>query len=546
MPSTNYSLDVGLSREYKQPSVLDEGPANVQLAEVSDLSHVVVIEVLNMPSSHGIQTAPTCVLTMVLILVVCPREAAQNTPVGTPALPAAGSANTCPCAQASARPKKKKPQDVCDVEAAKEECGRKLDANRELAIGLFFLKRPGPQPALYEDDPKRNEVQAYLHCEAALKLNPYSTEARTCVDDAVVQLRPEYERRTELLLRMIDSDLWSLDPDRAAQTIKQVSLQTPETGPAEGEKKPILAALRNRLFYVNVLRLLYKIPLILLTMTEIAGGLFFLYFAGRGLFFVLGVLAKRLRYRAWTASSSLVQWKVWGIVDQASTSNGGPLMDALNSANNPLLQAEFRPSSLLFVPSLSTPGRADEVALEVWRDFLDSPRAPMDLEVLPIPEFAKHRFVQTEAFDELNLKLGGFEAQGLVGLFRNVRRWLERGLPAAQGFIYKIDRRSSPDGKPYVCVRLTCNWDTKRATFVKAVASPGQTVASDSSPEVGLGETISVFASSEDDPAIDAVALSSQRAAFKLFYRLASKRPPTYVTAAAGFHQGVLLLDQYL
>jgi hypothetical protein len=59
--------------------------------------------------------------------------------------------------------------------------------------------------------------------------------------------------------------------------------------------------------------------------------------------------------------------------------------------------------------------------------------------------------------------------------------------------------------------------------------------------------TLAVYASTETDQVSDAVALSSQRAAFRLLFRLV-KRPaePNLAIAASSYRQGVRLLNDVL
>jgi hypothetical protein len=158
--------------------------------------------------------------------------------------------------------------------------------------------------------------------------------------------------------------------------------------------------------------------------------------------------------------------------------------------------------------------------------------------------------IQIEAFDELDVKVGSVEAKGIVSLFRTLRKWLDRGLPAAQGTVYTLPQGA--DGQSYACVRITCNWTTE----LQALSSPRDSSSTGEDRQDGEelsadedspgDETLSVFASSAHDPSIDAIALSAQRAAFKLFHRLATKSSPTYATAVANFHQGVALIDEYI
>ncbi len=63
----------------------------------------------------------------------------------------------------------------------------------------------------------------------------------------------------------------------------------------------------------------------------------------------------------------------------------------------------------------------------------------------------------------------------------------------------------------------------------------------------GEDRTLSVFASTQVDDVADAVALASQRAAFRLLYRLA-RRPadPGLAVAVSSYRQGVRLLNTAL
>jgi hypothetical protein len=163
------------------------------------------------------------------------------------------------------------------------------------------------------------------------------------------------------------------------------------------------------------------------------------------------------------------------------------------------------------------------------------------MEVLPLKEFQKHRFIQVEAFDELDVKVAGVEAKGLIGLFRTLRKLLDRGLPAAQGIVYRL-RTGGAAPQSYACVRITCNWTAD----VKALTRNRKRHHRSDDEDDRQDETVSVFASTADDLSIDAIALSAQRAAFKLFHRLALRSSSAYATAVANFHQGVELIDQSL
>jgi hypothetical protein len=150
-------------------------------------------------------------------------------------------------------------------------------------------------------------------------------------------------------------------------------------------------------------------------------------------------------------------------------------------------------------------------------------------------EMKKHSFALEEAFDEIDLKVAGTEISGVVGVFRSFKRWIYEGFPALQAFAGE----TGPEDHATATIRLTCifktNWIDRRLSVNGRVASR--------SDNYGQKDTISVFASTELQRYADPVGLAAHRAAFKLFYRLASRSThPDQVNAVATFHQGAALL----
>jgi hypothetical protein len=411
----------------------------------------------------------------------------------------------------------------------------KVQADRLTDLGSFYLTKNHPQ-------------LAYTTCQEALKADVSSPAARSCVDKAIASLQSDRKSRFYSRLTAIDAELDRGEKSKAIDELSRLHSElVPPDSPLGDFDPAMYRALNTRFSRAKPgiwIPLLFTAARILLW---IAISVVALWVLAAVLGQIYTWLANRSAYRKSRLERQNVDWTVWSILDTRNQGGAGPVMDSLNPLNNPLLR-DFRPSSLLLMPPLNISGAADpNQPLEIWRDFLDEPRAPIGMEDLPLHLFRRHRFIQEEAFDELDVKIGGFEAKGLIGLIRMARRWADRGLPAAQGLIFTLPETNS--NKSFACVRITCNWTTALNAMrdSKAMTDAEEEKTSESvDPEGSHGDTLSVFASSEEDPSIDAVALSAQRAAFKLFHRLALKSSPSYSSAVANFHQGVSLLDQYL
>jgi hypothetical protein len=199
--------------------------------------------------------------------------------------------------------------------------------------------------------------------------------------------------------------------------------------------------------------------------------------------------------------------------------------------NNVLLRehfrGEFKAPSLLLSP---LPLRQEQIAAgdpaEVWWNFLHPRSRKYGIEDLPIDRMRRHSFSLEEAFDEIDLKVAGAEIKGLLGVFKTVKRWFFKGFPAMQAFA-----GTSGDGeKASATIRLTCNY--RRIWITRAFVSKRD-----------QDDTISVFASTEEQQFADPVGLAAHRAAFKVFYRLADpSKHADEVTAIAAFHQAISLL----
>jgi hypothetical protein len=144
-----------------------------------------------------------------------------------------------------------------------------------------------------------------------------------------------------------------------------------------------------------------------------------------------------------------------------------------------------------------------------------------------------------DAFEDMNLKLGVLEAS-FGSILSNLQAWWYKGRPSITGSVQIED----VDDKKFASIRLTAHYGDEDK-LIPQTASPGQNPDKLALRQVFSQEqTISVFASTQVDTNADAVALASQRAAFRLLYRL-QKSPDegNLAIAASCFRQGVRLLN---
>jgi hypothetical protein len=432
----------------------------------------------------------------------------------------------------------------CDCERQKSACSLALaqeQAEREADLGKFYLDHGQYTAAL-------------TTCQGALKLAGNLQLARDCEGKAIRGLAEERRVTLSARLDIVDVRLWRAEADEAFAEIARIRTDLAPAGSPLGDfDEGMNADIAKRSSRAKWLKWLSRgIPLVLWTALRIIAVALALLLGLYLLRLAVNMILRHQKYRTIRLVSDTVDWTVWSIRDSQDQGGAGPVMDALNPSNNPLLREQLKPSSLLLVPLLAA-GETDQIEDDeecpVWRDFLDEPRQAIDMEALPsLKELRRHRFNQMEAFDELDVKLGNIEAKGMVGLFRAIRKWLDRGLPGAQGTVYTLLHGS--DAQSYACVRITCNWTSDVQALSERAGKPvhrgdlqeGMLEQEDSPAD----ETISVYASTANDPSIDGVALSAQRAGFKLFHRLIKKSSPSYATAVANFHQGVKLIDEYI
>jgi hypothetical protein len=226
-----------------------------------------------------------------------------------------------------------------------------------------------------------------------------------------------------------------------------------------------------------------------------------------------------------------IKWFVQHIKDRERQAGAGAVMDALSITGNALLREPFRPPSLLLVP----PGFSGPQGGGVWWNCFGAVRPTFAVEWVPREDIERHEFVLEEALEEINLKIAGQEVGGIVSLARNVSRWFNKGTPTVQGAILKV---IPIGGNPSWSVRLTATSAYRWLNWLRTF---------NTGRRIHKNLTVSVYSSTEEQEFVDAIGLAAQRAAFKLFYRLAEPdKEPDEITAVAAFHQGVVLLRRYL
>ena len=401
---------------------------------------------------------------------------------------------------------------------------------------------------------------AQWECSIALDSSALETDAHACVSEAKTELEKQRSARVGVRVKSIEGLIQAESFDLAKKELDYLQKMRADTtgklGPLEeGDEKAIAGVeaklalamekewprnIRNFLGFREgtprvvswTVSLLEAIALVMLA--YLAASLV-RFFVRRGKFLRL---------------TGPIEWTVSSILDDTKQAAAGALMDALNVDYNPLFQ-ELPVSSLLAVPVrlLSQFGAAAEKTdrsneeITVWRDFMlivgeEREFLSTQLEEIDTRKFTRHRFKQSKAFDDFNLKLGIIEAApGAV--VRSLRRWWQEGWPSLSGAV----TIESVDAVSYANVRLIGNIGDLRGESGQ-IAARGTDIKLE---DLFSGErTITVFASTMIDQYTDAVALASHRAAFRFLFRLVRPNEPNLAIAASSYRQGVRLLTTAL
>lgn len=448
----------------------------------------------------------------------------------TPAAPA-----TCDCALA---PKRKPRAAVCG-DAARATC--------ELRIGLGFLAA-------------HHWADAVAHCSTAVTLDPASRPAVACIRNADLGQQMEWEDRILRRLTLARS-LLEKSPEAA-----QKELESARSWMHATVKGPLSAQLQDRLqsLAADIQRCKFGdwplnlpswiaswLPSVLNTVFRILSFVLLLWLA-----YLLLNLVRLLRgWLYWQSLRFPVTWQVSSVTDESKQSAAGVLVDCLNVRFNVLFNDLYTSSFLAVPPALglaADPPEEDEGGdLPVYRNFLIEgcdcddvrPYLSYRMEALDRSKFDRHRFRQIDAFEEINLKLQFVEAS-LGALMRNLREWWDRGRPSVIG---SVGFEEFEDAR-FANVRLVAHYGDDKHAFlrqsIQPPVEPPQGGAFGFQELFSREQTFSVFASTRVDDSADAVYLASQRAAFRLLYRLTvSPDEPGLAIAVSSYRQGLRLLN---
>jgi hypothetical protein len=434
---------------------------------------------------------------------------------------------------------------------------------------------------------------ALQHCSTAIAVDSANPAPAQCYSSAQESIRKEREsavsRGTDLVHSLTDKGAYAAAQDqlntlktnesqatakygRDEQAAEQIDESTTYLAQAQQHEWPasLHSSLGLREWLPGVVSVIGRIAVLCLTVLI--------------LFLILLILRSIYRNLQWMGVSNVrrpIVWSVSSIADSTNQSAAGALIDSLNVYYNPLFQQLYTSSFLAAPPALVPAGTAGDPPSFMWRNFLtDLLGLPADtvriyvsdlIERIDYPSLARHRFRQVMAYESINLKLGFVDAS-LGSIVSTFQTWWNRGLPSVTGSVL-IEEIGA---KKFASVRLTSNFGISRKYKKipearnnagiqgnETGATPNETdtaragagfVAPDEDlkPETlrdffSEERTLSVFASTPIDESVDAVALASQRAAFRLLYRLA-KRPgdPGLAVAASSYRQGVRLLNTAL
>ncbi len=243
------------------------------------------------------------------------------------------------------------------------------------------------------------------------------------------------------------------------------------------------------------------------------------------------LLARRIRVAY--VKTTLKQPRTWSLVPIVEDSAGQKLgaadvvLDAVRRIPQEVRRELWEPTSILFPPVVWA-----QFYAPVWEDFLLAAATPSCRigEALPAMDVNQERLARDDfftAFQNVQLTTGTTPVMPLVRLVKSAYDWFNAGEPAFSG----VASVRTGATKPVISVRLSA-------------ADPLN------------GAYMAVMASTEDAPGTDALALSAERAAYKLLYRLQDARrlqdapngtptPLSEIEGRAALRQGIGLLASY-
>jgi hypothetical protein len=429
--------------------------------------------------------------------------------------------------------------------------------------------------------------EALQHCGAAMAANASDLTAMACLQQGQEAIRLQRVREATERLGLINGLIGEREYSTAQDQLKALATDEQRAMAKYGPLDQVALGIRDstrRLadaqqkewpnYLPKVLGIHDWLPGVISAVGRVLtfcllGGLLGLLVWGVAVF--LRNVFRRVRWRKVADPEYVIRWSVSSITDKTKQFAAGALIDALNVDYNPLFQRLYTSSFLAAPPALLEANAHGDPSTLVFRNLFVDLLAPDRLrlvrgylspltEAIDIPAFARHRFTQVRAYEDIKLKLGGVVEASLGAITNAIRSWSMSGWPSVTGSVFF----ETINNVTFASVRLVANFGISSVRHRELVSrgtvrAPGSEdqleeneMMFDKSPETmrkffSQDRTLSVFASTQVDETADAVALASQRAAFRLLYRLA-RRPadPGLAIAASSYRQGVRLLNTVL
>jgi hypothetical protein len=405
---------------------------------------------------------------------------------------------------------------------------------------------------------------ALQHCSAAMALDGAGPASSECFGRALAgiqrQRREDAERRLKLVYLLIHRGALSSAQDQLKSLVSDEKQSTVKYGAL-----PELEAKIDAATFELAKKQSHQWPAYIPTFAGLQQWLPGVISAtGRIMAFCLiGAIAyglllfPRYLHRLWVWHDIVnlknpVKWSVSAIADDTKQAAAGALIDALNVDYNPLFQELYTSSFLAVPPALQPASSSHDPSVYMWRNFLtDVPKHGRVrgylselIEQIELPIFSRHRFYQVRAYEDISIKVG--IASASLGAIANfVRGWWKKGWPSVTGSVFS----ETIGARDFASVRLISNFGLRRGNEKSRMVFQDENLKGEQRLKDFFTDdrTLSVFASTPIDESADAVALASQRAAFRLLYRLAMRpADPGLAIAASSFRQGVRLLNTIL
>jgi hypothetical protein len=353
-----------------------------------------------------------------------------------------------------------------------------------------------------------NVAEARKYCDAALTADPSLVG---CLDDLIAYESAKAGARRRVVAAENEARQRVGAGDEALKALS-----------AEGIKDRPAAELDAIAAAMGKLQPSWRDPRGELFRRAVAGWAFDLVFVAAFLLVIWAALAiaRRVRRLArsrarWQWLPGRTRWVLRPLSDDTSLGVTGLLADALFRVKT-ALQGRMDVPTLLTLRPIA--GHPDEP--EVWRDFAIAPPLQIrEIEQDVALRFDHHDVELADAFDNLQVKVGGFDISALAKFAKSVRGWFDVGVPTLSGGV--VVTAASGGNPASVLIRVTRLGDG----YLPA----------------------SLLSSTEHVSAADAAFLAAERAAYKLMYLIA--RPDCSsidVDGLAARRQALTLLQRWV